>query len=100
MPTDVTTTLNSFNCLRESEGGSEPYIWPVLLWIDDMTVQTPDLVGVTTSLILGNARTVLKSGMKAGETAPVPFPLGSLGVSFEDGLTMRQLLLVVALLEN
>jgi hypothetical protein len=66
MPTDVTITLNRLNCLRESEGGSEPYIWPVLLWIDDMTVQTSDLVGVTTSLILGNARTVLKSGMKAG----------------------------------
>jgi len=38
--------------------------------------------------------------MKAGETAAIPFPLGSLGASFEDGLSLQRLLVVVALLEN
>jgi hypothetical protein len=100
MATTATITLERLRCIRESEGGSEPYIWPVLLWIDNKTLDTDEDVGITTSLLLGNARVVLKSGMRAGETAPIPFPLGNLGVGFEDDDPMRLLMLIVGLLEN
>ena len=43
MATDVILTFESLHCTRESDGTghSEPYIWPVLLWVDDSTLATP-----------------------------------------------------------
>jgi hypothetical protein len=99
MAIDVTLTLGDLHCVRESEGGSEPYIWPILLWIDDDTLMTPELVGVR-GPVLGDARVVLKESMNAGETATIPFPLGSLGTRFEDVSASRYVLLVVALFEK
>ena len=99
MALDVTIILQNAHCLRESEGGSEPYIWPVLLWIDDTTLGSQDLVGVT-GPVLGDARVVLRDDMSAGQAAQIPFPLGTLGVRFEDSLALRYVLLVVALFEK
>lgn len=101
MATDAILTLNRLRCIRESDGTgySEPYIWPVLMWVDDNTLATPSLVGVSTS-VLGNARVVVKNDMRAGETADIPASVGIRRVRFEDGLTIRQLLLAVALWEE
>lgn len=37
---------------------------------------------------LGDARVVLKESMRASEAAPIPFPLGTLGVRFEEVSTV------------
>ncbi|MDZ4342293.1 MAG: hypothetical protein U1E51_07625 [Candidatus Binatia bacterium] len=101
MATDAIITLERLRCIRESDGTghSEPYIWPALLWIDDNTLATPLLVGVTAP-VLGNARVVIKNDMRAGQTADIPTSVGVLRVRFEDGLTIRRLILAVALWEE
>lgn len=101
MATDAIITLQRLRCIRESDGTghSEPYIWPVLLWIDDNTLATPNLVGVTAPA-LGNARIVIKNDMRAGQTADIPLSVGALRVRFEDGLSIRRLILAVALWEE
>lgn len=101
MATDAIITLERLRCIRESDasGHSEPYIWPALLWIDDNTIATPELVGVTAPA-LGNARVVIKNDMSAGQTADIPTSVGMLRVRFEDGLTIRRPILVVALWEE
>ena len=101
MATDAIIVLERLRCIRESDasGGSEPYIWPVLLWIDDNTLATPSLVGVT-GPALGNARVVIKNDMRAGQTADIPTSVGVRRVRFEDDLTIRRLILAVALWEE
>lgn len=98
MALDVSVTLQTLQCVREREAGSEPYIWPVLLWIDDATLMTSELIGVS-GPVLGDARRVLHDSMVAGETASIPYPLGSLAVRFEDVSTIRYVLLVAALFD-
>ena len=81
MATDAIIVLERLQCVRESDGTghSEPYIWPTLLWIDDTTLTTPELVGVTAPA-LGNARVVIKSDMRAGETGDISPSAGMLRV--------------------
>jgi hypothetical protein len=101
MATDAIVVLERLSCFREADenGHSEPYIWPALVWIDDLTLATPELVGVT-SPALGSARMVLKGDMRAGETAAIPDTVGVLRVRLEDNLSVRRLMLAVALWEK
>ena len=101
MATDAIIILERLRCIRESDGSghSEPYIWPVLVWIDDDTLATPALVGVT-SPALGNARVVIKEGIRAGQVADIPGSVGLLRVRLDDNQSVRQLILAVALWEN
>lgn len=101
MAVDVTAVLQELHCVKESESGSEPYLWPVLLWIDDTTVHNSgdDVLGVRGPL-LGESRVVLKQSMKAGETAPIPFPLNTRSVRLEAASGISYVLLVVALFEQ
>jgi hypothetical protein len=100
MAVDVTAALQELHCVRETENGSEPYIWPVLLWVDDTTIHNPgdEMLGVR-GPVLGDARVVLKQSMKAGESAPIPFPLGAPGARLE-GSMFTYVLLVVALFDQ
>jgi hypothetical protein len=101
MATDAIMVLEKLKCIRESDGTghSEPFIWPVLVWIDDDTLATPALVGVTAPA-LGNARVVIKDDMAAGQVADIPSQVGVLRVRLDDNQSVRQLLLTVALWEN
>jgi hypothetical protein len=101
MATDAILVLERLRCLRESDGSghSEPYIWPVLIWIDDDTLATPALVGVAAPA-LGNARVVIKNDMRAQEEADIPGSVGSLRVRLDDNQTIRRLILAVALWED
>lgn len=101
MATEAILFLEQLRCVKllNTESRTEPYIWPVLIRIDDNTISTPQLVSVI-SPALGNARVVIKDSMRAGETAAIPVSVGTLRTRFDDNLTTRRLLLVVALLEN
>ena len=101
MATDAIVLLEKLRCLKliNTETRTEPYIWPVLIRIDDNTLNTPELVAMQTP-VLGNARVVIKDSMRAGETASIPASVGILRTRFEDNLVTHRLLLVVGLLEN
>ena len=101
MATDAIIILETLRCitLRNTESRTEPYIWPVLIRVDDNTLATSQLVSLTAP-VLGNARVVIKDSMRAGETADIPSSVGILRTRFDDGLTMRRLILVVALWEE
>lgn len=101
MARDAIVFFNSLTCNVEDDasGGSEPYIWPVLLLIDNNTLDTPDLVGMARPAA-ANARVTIRSGMRAGETAEIPPAVRRLQMRLEDGLPLQRLVLVVALLEE
>lgn len=99
MARDAIAFFNTLTCKneRDASGGSEPYIWPALILIDDSTLATPDLVrAVTPRSHL--AREIIKRNMRAGETATVPNSM-RLQVRLEDGQSIQSLILLVALFE-
>lgn len=103
MSTDAIIGFDSLRCISEGagSGGSEPYIWPALVWIDRQTLSMPDRIGFSAG-VLGNARQVIRSGMRAGQVAPVPAGVNTQRVRLEDGpqRNFRRLLPIVALWEN
>jgi hypothetical protein len=103
MATDAFIVLKQLRCLQEHERGSEPYLWPVLLYIDDHTLDMDNPGEPPVAVIapaINHARVVLQSGMRAGETAAIPPEVGHLRVRFEDGLTIQKLIVAVALWEE
>ena len=100
MATDAIVLLEQLRCitLKNTESRTEPYIWPALIRIDDNTLATLELLDLVAP-VLGNARVVIKDSMGAGETASIPGSVGILRARLEDNLTVRRLILVVALLE-
>ena len=103
MSTDAIIRFENLRCVseRDGSGGSEPYIWPALVWIDRQTLSLPDRIGFSASAP-GNARRVIKSGMRAGNVAPIPGGVNTLRVRLEDDArpNFRRLLPIVALWEN
>lgn len=101
MATDAILILDKLHCTRESDGTghSEPYLWPVLIWIDDHTLTTPALVG-TVAPALGNARVIIKNDMRARQVADIPASVGTLRVRLDDDQNIRRLILAIALWED
>jgi hypothetical protein len=99
MTTEWVVVLERLRCVREDDGSghSEPYIWPVLLWIDGTTLEDPEKVGVAAPAV-DRARVVIKHDMGPGETAPIPGSVGVLSAQVEDGF--QAMILVVALWEH
>ena len=100
MAQDAIIALESLHCIRERDDGSgrgsEPYIWPVLVRIDDQTLNTQRLIDVVAPSA-GAARVVIQSGMSAGQSAAIPTPVGILRTRLEANLFLTRLILVVAL---
>lgn len=102
MPTEAIVTLEDLECitLKDLETQVEPYIWPALIKVDTSTINSsdhrfvdvialsPDLAGVK-----------IKSSMRQGELAPIPGSVASLRARFEDDVSGKRLILIVALLE-
>lgn len=102
MPIDAFIHLDRFRCLVEHDGNghSEPYIWTVLIWVDDTTIGSGQIVGSAAPSEFQGARAVIKAGMRAGQEASLPAVQRSFAHRFEDGLTIRRIGLVVVLLEE
>ena len=101
MPIDAIVTLDRLECSREtdSSGHSEPYIWPVLMRVDDNTLATEATLS-SLNLADQNARIVIKEDMKAGEEAPIPADQRTFVFRFDDNLSFARVIIVVALLEQ
>ncbi|HVL93156.1 MAG TPA: hypothetical protein VM264_07410 [Acidimicrobiales bacterium] len=101
MPVDAFVHLDTLRCIAEHDGNghSEPYAWTVLLWVDDTTITSGELVG---SSAPGNAsaRLVAKAGIRPGDAVAMPTAQRRFGHRFEDGLDRRQIAIVVALFEE
>jgi len=80
-----------FDRASSGTGNSKPYIWPVVLWMDNsgMSVTNP---------AVELAEQVIVNGMHAGDTADIPASVGELRAQIEDGFL--GLILVVALWEQ
>lgn len=96
MASDAVIVLETLRCIREAEKGSEPYLWPVLIRIDDLTLQSDSLVDVIAP-VSANARVVIQNDMRAGQTAAISPRVGLLRTRLEDNLFETHLILVVAL---
>ena len=92
MARDAIIVLQNLECISQHEGlidiGQDPYIWPVLMWIDSTSLDG-------TTPLLGDSRVILQPGMRPGDIADIPYPLGTLGHRFEDDSSTNHLLLAV-----
>ena len=92
MARDAIIVLQNLECISQQESpldvGQDPYIWPVLMWIDGTSLDG-------TSPLLAESRLILQPGMRPGDTAGIPYPLGTMGHRFEDNSSISYLLLAV-----
>jgi hypothetical protein len=100
MASDTIVFLEELRCTREKDGSghSEPFIWPVLVLIDD-SVNVTGHVHLTAPAV-EHARVVIKNDMRRGQTAPIPSVVNNLRLRTDSTQTLFSLILIVALLEN
>lgn len=84
---DISIDLDSLLCNSEGDsGGAEPYFWSLFFHVDTGSIrQGPDLLRSTTPLSDFTTRSMYPSGIRAGETVPIPPQIGHFDVALEDG---------------
>ena len=89
--------LDNLHCIAESdEGGSTPYLWFVLLLIDDDTIASGALV-VETGFTAG-ARMIIGRNVKTGDIVTIPAEIDrGYGARLRPGQTYRDLAVIAAL---
>jgi hypothetical protein len=98
--------LEQLRCISQGDGGdgANPYLWTELLQIDDDTIASGAPVFAADHPVpVVASRLVIKSGMKAGDSAPVPDEVARLGARFRSDpppLARRDLILVAVLLDQ
>jgi hypothetical protein len=92
-------TLDQLSCNTETEGGgSHPYLWAVLLQVDDQTIASGALVArIGFAPSPTGAQIIIADGMGAGGTAPVPAPQQRMAAQFDPGQQRRDLILITVL---
>jgi hypothetical protein len=90
----VSIGLEQLRCNAENHD-AHPYLWVQLLQIDDDTL--PGVARVSFPPPPIGAQIVIKEGMRAGDSAPIPDPMARLGAQFRPGQRTRDLVLVAAL---
>ena len=92
MARDAIIVLQNLECISQQESvldiGEDPYIWPVLMWLDSTSLDG-------TTPLLAESRLILQAGMRPGDIAAIPYPLGTLGHRFEDDSSTNYLMLAV-----
>ena len=97
--------LQQLRCVTQKDGGAgaNPYLWALLLQIDDDTIATgaPVFVADRTPYP-GGTSVVIRAGMKDGESAPIPDLVSHLSARFhsEPPLSRRDLILVALLIDQ
>jgi hypothetical protein len=92
----VVVSLESLICHRELlPFGSSPYIWPAVVFVNRQTGQV-SLVSIPES----SAHKILKSGMRAGDSAAIDANTGTLTRFVQEPLDQMVLILTVALFED
>jgi hypothetical protein len=101
VPVDAVIHLDRLRCLEEwdERGHSEPYLWPVLLWVDDTMIGEGRFGATAPGKLLG-AREVVSKGMKAGGSAELPAVQRTFSHRFDDGMILRAVGIVVAFFER
>ena len=93
---NVTITLDTLTCNREAQpAGSHPYLWPAAVFVNKNTAQV-GLVGIAES----SAHTIVKSGMKAGQTVAIPPSVGTLQRFVQEPIETMVIILTVAIFED
>ena len=97
--TKIELRLDRLDCVvqQDASGGSEPYLWPMLLWVTDASVGTPTPVR---SNHPHTPRTVLGQSVKAGASVAIPPTAGTVRTQLTEGDVLRKAIAVVALVEN
>ncbi len=108
VPTNAIITLEDLQCIRQTVLYTtipqtnqkipvpvDPYIWPALVSIDRNTLDI-EIV----SPPVDQARIILKSNIKQGDTANIPASIGLLSHFMEDGPGPNVLILAIALWEQ
>jgi len=97
MENTITITLNTLHCNREGQGsgGSSPYLWPAMLWVSKDTAS----VGVL-GIYDGDSHTILKRGVKPGDTVDIPSKVGVMLRPFDDDLSNHVIIVTVALWQD
>lgn len=85
MKTRVTLRLNTLRCIEESEHGSEPYMWPVMITHES---GAPRLLVPTANY----AAVVIADETRAGQSVPVP---AGMDLNFSDVFDNKAAALVV-----
>ncbi|SDO57553.1 hypothetical protein SAMN04489867_0065 [Pedococcus dokdonensis] len=97
--TKIELRLDHLQCRVQGDasGGSEPYLWPVLLWVTDQTLGTATPVRVNHP---HSPRTVIAQNVHAGAALAVPASVGRISTNLDAGDSLRKAIAVVTLLEN
>ena len=97
METSISITLNTLHCNREGNGsdGSAPYIWPAMLWVNKDTATVGEI-----GILDNDSHTILKRGMKPGDTVTIPSNIGGVQRPFDDDLSNHVIILTVALWQD
>ena len=93
--------LQQLQCNQQGDFllGCNPYLWVVLLRIDDDTLGSNPPVAAVSSLDPDAPRLVIKSGMRAGDTALVPDQVAYLAEHIRTDAAQRNLILITVLLD-
>ncbi|HET7034205.1 MAG TPA: hypothetical protein VFI42_00840 [Thermomicrobiaceae bacterium] len=101
----VNIELQQLRCLKQSDGsdGANPYLWVMLLQIDDDTIASGNAVFVADrppSPV--GASVLIQGGMRAGDSAPIPELLARLNARFrtDPPLARRDLILLALLMDE
>ncbi len=99
MPSEstVSITLNTLQCNRESQsGGSNPYLWPAVVWINKTPPFAVGEIGIADSY----AHNVLKRGMEPGDSLTIESTVGVITRFFDDPLTNFVIILTIGLFHD
>ena len=92
----LTITLDTLSCQSEEQSsGSNPYIWPAMVFVNKSTAQ----VGLV-SIFESSAHKILKSGMRVGQSVAIDANVGTMTRFFEEPLAEIVIILTVALFED
>ena len=96
MGTSVTMALNTLHCNAETQsGGSNPYLWPAMVWIDKDTIQVGE-IGIAES----SDRDILARGMKPGDTVSIDSGAGTIQITFEGTVTDYVFILTIGMFQG